>query len=360
MTALLLLVSFVLIVGGALLFTNGVEWLGHKLNLGQSAVGSLLAAVGTALPESMIPIVALIGGGGSSQEIAIGSIIGAPFMLATVAMILVGASALAFRGRRESGRRLDADRSAGQRDLGFFLVTFGLAVGVGIGASTSVRIAVAVLLVIAYVVYSYRTVKHGGESEEGEEELKPLIFDRTKQDPPRTMEIALQVIVGLGLIVGGAELFVKEVEKIAVSLGVGPLVLSLILAPLATELPEKANSIIWVRENKDSLALGNVTGAMVFQATIPVAVGLTFTEWHLESAALAAGAVGLVGGALALVALRLRSFSLPFQFGWAALLVGFVVFAVNQEQKAQPPPPAPAGAPAPAPPPPPPAPPPPG
>ena len=162
--------------------------------------------------------------------------------------------------------------------------------------------------------------------------------------------------MGLGLIVGGAELFVKEVEKVAHDLGVGPLVLSLFLAPLATELPEKANSIIWVRESKDNLALGNITGAMVFQCTIPVAVGLAFTEWHLENAALAAGAVGLVGGALALVALRMRSFAVPFQLAWAALLAGFVVFAVNEESKrsAPPPPPGQAPPPAPAPPPPPP------
>ena len=55
------------------------------------------------------------------------------------------------------------------------------------------------------------------------------------------------------------------------------LVLSLVLAPLATELPEKANSFFWVREGKDTLALGNITGAMVFQSLIPISFGLAFT-----------------------------------------------------------------------------------
>jgi cation:H+ antiporter len=49
-TVLLLLLSIAIVLAGALLFTNGVEWLGAKLDLGQGAVGSLLAAVGTALP----------------------------------------------------------------------------------------------------------------------------------------------------------------------------------------------------------------------------------------------------------------------------------------------------------------------
>jgi Ca2+/Na+ antiporter len=62
-------------------------------------------------------------------------------------------------------------------------------------------------------------------------------------------------------------------------LGVEPLIISLVLAPFATELPEKANSFFWMRDGKDSLALGNITGAMVFQSTLPVSIGLGFTAW---------------------------------------------------------------------------------
>src|SRR6185436_15407887 len=89
-TSLELLAAFVLIIGGAIGFTNAVEWLGQRMNLGAGAVGALLAAVGTALPESVIPIVALLGGGGQeATDIAIGAIIGAPFLLGTLAMLLV-------------------------------------------------------------------------------------------------------------------------------------------------------------------------------------------------------------------------------------------------------------------------------
>ena len=49
------------VLAGALLFTNAVEWIGHRLELGEGAVGSLLAAVGTAMPETLIAIVALLG-----------------------------------------------------------------------------------------------------------------------------------------------------------------------------------------------------------------------------------------------------------------------------------------------------------
>src|SRR5215211_3002731 len=117
-----LLASFAVILSGALLFTNAIEWSGHRLGLGEGATGSLLAAVGTAMPETLIPIVAIVGGAEGGDDVAIGAIIGAPFPLATIAMAVVGVAALGFRGRRSQDIRLDADTETVYRDLVFFLV----------------------------------------------------------------------------------------------------------------------------------------------------------------------------------------------------------------------------------------------
>jgi cation:H+ antiporter len=68
---------------------------------------------------------------------------------------------------------------------------------------------------------------------------------------------------------------------------VSPLILALLIAPLATELPEMSNSFLWLYRKKDRLAVGNVTGAMVFQGMVPVSVGLLGTEWVLGTTALA-------------------------------------------------------------------------
>jgi cation:H+ antiporter len=128
-------------------------------------------------------------------------------------------------------------------------------------------------------------------------------------------------------MVGGAHLFVEELISVAEDLGTEPLVLSLILAPLATELPEKANSFFWVRQGKDSLALGNITGAMVFQSTIPIAFGLAFAEWELDNYAVVSAALGLAGGAVAYWALRLRGRFEPLPIAlWAALFGAFLVY----------------------------------
>src|SRR5262245_54652724 len=255
MNVVLLVVSFAVILAGALLFTNAIEWAGHRLGLGEGATGSVLAAVGTAMPETLIPIVAIIGGEQGSEDVAVGAIIGAPFLLATVAMALVGISALAFSGRREQGAQLEVDVPTLDRDLAFFLIFFAVGIAVGLGVPDGAQIPLAIVFVVAYAVYVRWTLRGGGAVPEADE-ISPLYMDRSKEDEPTTGAIVLQLAVGLGAIVGGAHLFVEELVTLAEDIGIEPLVLSLVLAPLATELPEKANSFFWVRDGKDSLALG--------------------------------------------------------------------------------------------------------
>jgi cation:H+ antiporter len=325
--AVLLLASFAVILAGALIFTNAVEWAGHRLALGEGAVGSLLAAVGTAMPETLIPIVAVIGGAEGAEDVAIGAIIGAPFLLATVAMLLVGLAALGYRNRRDQGTNLSAHAATLERDLVFFLIFFGIGIGVGLGIPEGLQIPVAVVLLAAYAFYVRRTLLAGGDVELAEE-IGPLALGRGPNalDPPLKL-IWIQFAVGLAAIVGGAHLFVEELISVAESIGVEPLVLSLVLAPLATELPEKANSFFWVRDGKDTLALGNITGAMVFQSTIPIAFGLAFTEWDLDRFAVLSGVLGLAGGIVAYATLhRQGRFSGPAIAIWGTLYAVFLAY----------------------------------
>jgi cation:H+ antiporter len=327
---LLLLTSFAVILAGALLFTNAVEWLGHRLAMGEGAVGSLLAAVGTAMPETLIPIVALIEAETGAQGVAIGAIVGAPFLLATVAMALVGISALAYRRRRTQGRRLTADAPTLERDLAFFFGFFGLGLVLGVGLPPAFRVPAALIFLAAYLLYVRATLARGG-AQQAEETLNPLTMDprHGRSGEPGITPIAIQLGVGLGAMIGGAHLFVHELLEVAESIGVEALVLSLVLAPLATELPEKANSFFWVREGKDSLALGNITGAMVFQSTVPIAVGLAFTDWELDRFAAVSMGLGLAGGAVAYWALRLRGrFDAAPIVAWAALYAVFLAFVI--------------------------------
>jgi cation:H+ antiporter len=330
MEFVLLLVSFAIVLAGALLFTNAVEWIGHRLNLGEGAVGSILAAVGTAMPETLIAIVALVSAAEGSEDVAVGAIVGAPFLLGTLAMGLVGLFAYLYRDRRKQGVELDTHGPTLERDLIFFLGFFALAGLLFWGPPAALRIPLGIVFLAAYVFYVARTLRSSGEVQE-EETLNPLYFDRRpeRRSDPALFLCILQLVVGLAAMVGGAHLFVEELLHFAEEIGVEALVLALILAPLATELPEKVNSFFWVREGKDALALGNITGAMVFQSTIPVGIGLMFTDWELGGNAILSVALGVAGGILAYESLhRSGRFKLPAVIGWFALYLAFLVVVI--------------------------------
>ena len=153
-SVVLLPVSFAVLLAGALLFTNAIEWFGSKTGLGQGAVGSILAAVATALPESLIPVVAIVGGERGSDAVAVGAIIGEPLLLATVAMVLVGLSAMIYRDRRPQALWCSVHFPTLVRDLGFFMGCFLVALLLGLGAASALQIAGAVVLVLAYALYA--------------------------------------------------------------------------------------------------------------------------------------------------------------------------------------------------------------
>jgi cation:H+ antiporter len=324
--------ALVAILLGAALFTNAVEILGSRLGMKQGAVGSLLAAVGTALPESMIAIVAILEpvvAGGDTEggaEIGVGAILGAPFMLATLALFVVGVAALVFWRRRSLGARLGADNDTIGRDVGYFLLFFAIAAGAGVlPLPFWLKVLVAVLLVAGYVRYVQLTLASGGQLEEVPERLLSL----PRRPNPPVLAAAFQTLVSLGLIVAGAHFFVDAVKHAAVAMGLPAGLIALILAPLATELPEKFNSIFWISDGKDTLALGNVTGAMIFQSTIPVSFGILFTPWTLGALNLFATALALASGGMVYLLIR-RSGKLKawHLMAGGAFYLAFVVGAV--------------------------------
>jgi cation:H+ antiporter len=277
-----LFVAFVLILVGAELFTNGIEWFGHKLDLSEGAVGSVLAAVGTALPETTIPLIAILfTGGAAANDVGIGAILGAPFMLATLAMAVLGITVLAVAARRTNGRHLEVQPWAVLIDVRTFVIAYGLAISVAfVPADVSwPRWVVAAALVVIYARY----VRAHLAAERATElpDLAPLRLRRLGPvGHPSLQLVVLQVIVSVAAIVLGATLFVGAIERLTASLGLDPTLLALIIAPMATELPEAVNGVLWARRGKDGLALGNITGAMVFQATVPTVVGLVFASSH--------------------------------------------------------------------------------
>jgi cation:H+ antiporter len=273
------ILSLCLILLACTIFVNAIEQTGEKLNLHQGIIGSILAAVGTALPETIIPIIAILfSSGQKAHDIGIGAIAGAPFMLGTLAFFVTGLAVIiyALLGKRKLA--MNGDASLVAKDLLFFIIIYGIAVLTTFVHHSGLRIAIAASLLLSYGFYLKITINKATEQNEAVEEL---YFKRFLKLPDNLFWISTQVLLGLILIIWGAHMFIGYVETLSIAFGVAPLILSIIITPIATELPEKVNSVIWIGKQKDTLALGNITGAMVFQSCFPVVFGIVFTPWDL-------------------------------------------------------------------------------
>jgi cation:H+ antiporter len=283
MVFLQLFFMLIVILVAAEVFTNALEHLGEKLGISEGVTGSIFAAVGTALPETSVPLLAVFAGTANvttNHEIGEGAILGAPLMLATLSTFLMSMSVLK---RRKLVGHLRPERTGLRRDLDYFIAAFGLAAIALYVPHTDayIRYSIGIGMIMIYVVYVWQTIRASkglvadGHATEAESDM----FLCRIGLPNQMLIILLQLLLGLVLLLAGAKGFINGVESAAQILGISALMLSLLIIPIATELPEKVNSIIWVRKGKDTMAFGNITGAMVFQGTLLPAIGIMLTPW---------------------------------------------------------------------------------
>ena len=333
-------------------FLNAVEWLGLHLKVGPLAVGTVLAAIGTALPESVVTLVAVVSGDQERKHIGVGAALGGPLVLSTIAYAVVGFALLA-RGRRQlvailPAARLEAghtgagaDGEQGHpaepprpvdvpvpteqllRDQAWFLAVFVVKVGLGLVAF-AIKPWLGLLFFATYVVYFVRELSASGEHDPAA--LPPLRLT-PRAASPRLLPVVVQTLGALAVIFAASQLFVGQLEWAGPRLGLSATVVALLLSPVATELPEVMNALIWVRQGKTQLALANISGAMMIQATVPSGLGLLFTPWRFTAPLVLSGLVTMaaIGYLMAtlrsgrLTARRLAA-SAVFYLGFAAAL----------------------------------------
>ncbi|MEV5675678.1 sodium:calcium antiporter [Streptomyces sp. NPDC052179] len=323
-------------------FVNAVEWLGRRLNIAKMAVGTILAAFGTALPESVVTLVAVTTGATEeARNIGVGAAMGGPLALATVAYGVTGGMLLLKRRRERrpvlettgmASSGLDGVEALGDekdmkrlaKDQQWFLPIFVVKVSLGLVAF-AFKPALGLLFFGAYAVYFWREIRSDDDGDGEEEELEPLKL-QPKAAIPATGAVVLQTVATLGVIFFASQLFVKQLDAIGPMFGLSAAVTALLLSPVATELPEIMNAVIWVRQGKTKLALANISGAMMIQATVPSGLGLLFTSWKFDGALLWAGVITMAAIVYLLLSMRARRLT-PARLAAAALF--YVVFGLG-------------------------------
>jgi len=333
-------------------FVNAVEWLGVRMRVGNAAVGTILAAVGTALPESIVTLMAvLFGSRAQGDDIAVGAALGGPLVVGTMAYAVTGATLLykkshtrteqrelvsvggsgggSVRGQSAAPEtRATGDLEAGTwrglvRDQTWFLAIFAVKVGLGLVAF-AIKPWLGIAFFAVYALYFVKELSGKGETASADG-LAPLKL-RPGHAVPRTSAVVVQTIGALVAIFAASQIFVRQLEWAGPALGLPAMVVALLLAPIATELPEIMNAVIWVRQGKTDLALANISGSMMIQATVPSGIGLLATSWRFDTPLVLAGVA-----TLASVAYLLWLFSTqratPRRLAGAGLF--YVAFAVG-------------------------------
>ena len=297
-TVLLFILSGALLIGAAELFTNAIEWAGYVLKLGSGATGSLLAAVGTALPETIVPVIALVTHAPSADSVAMGAVLGAPFLLVTIATAATGFAVMLRRSKRE----LVVAPHQAREDFGTFLAGFSVAL-VCIVLPFPARVIGGVVLLGLYVTHVVRTLRHPAVEVEMPEPLH-MVRWHPSATRPHVVVITLQLVVAVVLLVVASELFIHALDSAATALGVPTLILAIIVVPFATELPETLNSVLWVRSGDDGLAFGVVAGSTAWQATVLGFIGVVFTSWRPNLGGIVGALLTLLTGVVLLIVMR--------------------------------------------------------
>ncbi len=320
-TIAVLLGSAVVIYLACEYFVNGVEWVGRKMAVGQQATGTILAAFGTALPESVVTFVAVVFGATAAQKaIGVGAALGGPLALSTIAYATVGVTLLLCRKPLPNTDAVRSDFKRLSRDQGWFLCIFAAKIALGL-ITFAWKPWLGAAFLAAYGAYFWQEMR--GEGGDEDEDLDPLKIT-PKTTVPKTWAAIAQTVVALVVIFLASRVFVGRLEVLGPALGLKPQLLALLLSPIATELPETLNAVIWVRQGKFRLALANISGAMMIQATVPTAFGLFFTPWRLDPPLVLGAGVTALAVAIMFIAFRMGMLSRWFLSAMALFYLAFV------------------------------------
>ncbi len=237
----LFLVGVALLWFGAEWLVKGASALGRAMGLSSLVIGLTIVSFATSAPELVVSLLAILRG---STGISLGNVVGSN--VANVGLVLGACALIAF---------LPADRLLMRRDIPIMLavsVAFaGLAArGGGIGRLDGLLL---LLVLAAHVVLM---IHHGAA--EPLPESGPCL--------PRGRALAY-FLVGLIVMLGGADLITRSGSRLAVLMGVPDVVIGLTMVALGTSLPELAASIVGVYRGEVGLALGNVVGSNLFNLT---------------------------------------------------------------------------------------------
>ncbi|MGF1546641.1 MAG: calcium/sodium antiporter [Thiotrichales bacterium] len=142
-------------------------------------------------------------------------------------------------------------------------------------------------------------------------------------------------VLGLVTLVVGAEALVRGASRLALSLGISPLVIGLTVVAYGTSAPEMAVSVGAALQSKPDLAIGNVIGSNIANVLLILGISALITPLIVNAQIIRQEVPIMIGASLLLIALawdgRIGNFEAAAMLGLAIL---YTVFLVRQSRRA--------------------------
>lgn len=302
---LLLLIGFVLLVKGADFFVDGASGIAKKLKISTFIIGATVVAFGTSAPELAVTITDAAGGTGN---LIVGNILGSNILNI---FLILGLSALVCK--------LPVERTTRFIDLPFLILISGLFVLLGFfdWSFTWWEGLILLVLYILFMAYNVILAKKQSQVQLEQATASEAAFegDNTVSSQPvslwgkikagyenlqsKVWFLIIITVVGLGMVVGGAQLVVKSAQFIAEDLiGISPEIVALTVVAFGTSLPELVTSVSAAKKGDVGIATGNVIGSNIANILLIGGVGAICTG----SNSLTFSTEGLISGLVALFA----------------------------------------------------------
>ncbi len=259
MEYLILIGALALIIVGAMLLTDGSVALAARFHVPEFIVGLTIVAVGTSMPELTVSFISALNG---ESAMAIGNVVGSnTFNILAILGVCAVFSPILFT------------KTNIRRDIPICIAaTLALLVTTFINQDIS-RLE-GILLLVGYIVMILFTIRSDKKAMQAAPAVTPAETEASAKPMP-LWRIPVWIILGLGGLIFGGDLFIDSASAIALAWGVPKSTIAITLVAGGTSLPELASSLVAIFKGRASLALGNVLGSNI--ANILLILGLCGT-----------------------------------------------------------------------------------
>ncbi len=323
----LLVAGFFFLVKGADWFVDGAAGLATKMGIPTLVIGLTVVAFGTSMPELAVSVSSSIQGG---EGVAIGNVIGSN--ITNICLILGLSAVFCVLPVGKSLRRFDFPVLIGSSALILLFGATGWSIARWEGAIlAALLVAYTVILIVKGLKDKKKGLVEFPEEEKTEPKNRVDAWYQSMKE--KTWFLIVVTIVGLALIIGGANMAVEGATTIAKSLGVSDAVIGLTVVAIGTSLPELVTSVTAARKGETDIAVGNIVGSNIFNVLMVLGLSALCFPLPFESGFFYDGIIAVVAAVLLTVLGCLKNKRVGKAGGWILLgcFAAYYVFLFLRE-----------------------------